>query len=148
MRGDFDISIQVLSLSPAHLQTSAGIMARVDLSKGSQYVFFQVFTGNNPENNKLGGCELKYRAKKSTAMKAIKTDPSIVANKFTVDYPNTWIRLKRRGEIFKSYISHDNMNWHIYSVHKQKMPEFLLVGLAVSSQDSQTIPPPPLRDIF
>jgi len=135
INGDFDISVQVLGLSPAHLYTKAGIMARSDLSKSSKHVFFQVFPDNSPRNNNFGGCEFQYRAKKSQATKAIYPNPDSASSKYEVNFPNTWIRLTRKGNIFKSYISIDNINWHIYSRHQQNMPEILLVGLAVSSHN-------------
>ena len=137
MEGDFDISVQVLSLSPVNLYAMAGIMARANLSKKSPHVFFQVFPDNKQKRNNNGGCELKYRTEDSNETKIIYPDPDTAENKYDVDFPNTWIRLKRRGNIFKSYISHDNTNWYIYSVHLQKMPEKLLVGLAAASNNDR-----------
>lgn len=134
--GDFDFSVQVLDLSSAHLYTKAGIMARVDLSKKSKHVFFQVFPDNNKRNKNLGGCEFQYRPQKSKESYAIYPDKETAGNRFDVNFPNTWIRLKRNGDIFRSYISNDNENWMIYARHKQKMPENLLVGLAVTSHDA------------
>ena len=136
LEGDFDISIQVTGLSPTNLYTKAGIMARVDLTRGSEQVFLLVFPDNKPRNMNSGGCEFQYRDKKSGEAKAIYPDPDFAENKFNVDFPNTWIRLKREGNFFRSYISHDNKIWHLYARHKQEMPEKLLVGLAVTSHDT------------
>ncbi len=136
MEGDFDISVQVISLDAVHLYTKAGIMARVDLSGGSKHVFFQVFPDNQYRNNNPGGCEFQYRDNKSGETKAIYPDPELAGNNFNVDFPNTWIRLSRKGDFFRSYISSDNKTWHLYSRHKQKMPAKLLVGLAATSHDS------------
>lgn len=136
IEGDFDISVKVLGLSAENLYTMAGIMARSDLSKKSPNVFFQVYPNNNLKNRMQRGCELKYRTEDSDKTMAIYPDPDSAGEKFDIDFPNTWIRLKRRGNLFKSYISHDNENWYIYSVHNQKMPKKLLVGLAVSSHDN------------
>ena len=138
IEGDFDISVQVLGLSPADIYSMAGIMAREDLTKKSPQVFFQVFPDNRQKDKNAGGLELKYRTEKSKETMVIYPDPQNAGDKYNVDYPNTWIRLKRRGNIFKSYISHDHDNWYIYSVHSQKMPEKLLVGLAVASHNDQT----------
>jgi len=33
-------------------------------------------------------------------------------------------------------MSNDNKTWHLYSTFEQKMPEKLVVGLAVTSHDS------------
>lgn len=138
IEGDFDISVQVISLTPVNLYAMAGIMARADLSKKSPHVFFQVFPDNQQKENNNGGCELKYRTEDSNQTKIIYPDTETSGNKYNIDFPNTWIRLKRKGNIFKSYISHDNTNWYIYSVHTQEMPEKLLVGLAAAS-NSKTV---------
>ncbi|MCY1720555.1 glycosyl hydrolase [Prolixibacteraceae bacterium Z1-6] len=136
MDGDFDISVQVVSLAPVHLRTLAGIMARVDLSKSSPHAFFRIFPKNSPNNSSTGGCEFSFREKKGKQLQVISPAPQISGGKFKVEFPNTWIRLKRRGNLFKSYISHDDIHWYMYSVHKQEMPEKLLVGLAVSSNNA------------
>lgn len=68
---------------------------------------------------------------------AINPDP-VISDKYEVNPPNTWIRLKRRGNTFKSYISHNNTDWQLYSIHYQKMPDKLLVGIAVTSYSNQT----------
>ena len=136
MEGDFDISVQVLNLTPTHMRTMAGIMARVNLNRSSPHVFFRVFPQNSPNNN-AGGCEFNFREKKGNLSQIISPAPQITEENFKVDFPNTWIRLKRRGNIFKSYLSHDDIHWYIYSVHSQKMPDKLLVGLAVSSHNAE-----------
>ena len=147
MEGDFDISVQVISLSPVNLYAMAGIMARASLSKKSPNVFFQVFPDNNQKNKMQRGCELKYRTENSNETQIIYPDPENAGNKYDVDFPNTWIRLKRRGNIFKSYISHDNSNWYIYSIHRQEMPEKLLVGLAAASSNKQVTTKAVFKDI-
>jgi len=136
MEGDFDVSVQIRSLSKPHQYTKAGIMARVDLNDNSQHAYFQVFPDNSPRNKNKGGCEFQYRLEKGGEMKAIYPNPEMAGNKFDVNFPNTWIRLKRNGDIFESYISSDNKNWELYSSFGQKLPGGLLVGLAVTSHNS------------
>ncbi len=138
MQGDFDISVQVHNLSDSPISGMAGIMARVDLSKGSQHVFFMVFPNSNPKNKSAGACQLNYRTKNRTQSTVIYPNLKTAGDKFKVEYPNSWIRLKRRGNIFKSYISNDNIHWYTYSVHEQHLPDKLLVGLAAASQDTET----------
>ena len=134
--GDFEMSIQVLSLSAANQYTKAGIMARVDSSDNSQHVYFQVFPDNSPRNKNNGGCEFQYRSVKGGEMKAIYPDPKTAGNQFDVSFPNTWIRLKRIGDVFESYLSNDNKTWKLYSSFTQQMPAELFVGLAVTSHNS------------
>jgi len=135
--GDFDVSVQIKSLSKPHQYTKAGIMARVDVSDNCQHAYFQVFPDNSPRNKNMGGCEFQYRLEKGGDMKAIYPNPETAGNKFDVNFPNTWIRLKRNGDFFESYISSDNKNWELYSSFEQKLPSGLLVGLAITSHNSE-----------
>jgi regulation of enolase protein 1 (concanavalin A-like superfamily) len=133
--GDFDLTIQVLSLSVSNKYTKAGIMARVDLSDSSQHVFYQVFPDNSARNKNNGGCEFQYRLVKGDDMKAIYPDPATAGNQFNVNFPNTFIRLKRQGDLFESYFSNDNKTWKLYSSFTLKMGTNLLVGPAVTSHN-------------
>ncbi|MBT3383612.1 MAG: PQQ-binding-like beta-propeller repeat protein [Prolixibacteraceae bacterium] len=134
--GDFDLSVQVLSLSKAHQYTKAGIMARADLSDNSRHVYFQIFPDNTPRNKNNGGCEFQYRTEKGGEMKAIYPNPETAGKDFDVNFPNTWIRLKRSGDVFESYMSSDNKTWKLFSTFTQKLHGELLVGLAVTSHSS------------
>lgn len=135
LSGDFDLTIQVLSLGAANKYTKAGIMARVDMSDSSQHVFYQVFPDNSARNKNNGGCEFQYRLVKGGDMKAIYPDPATAGNQFNVNFPNTFIRLKRQGDLFESYFSTDNKIWKLYSSFSIKMGERLLVGPAVTSHN-------------
>ncbi len=139
LKGDFDFSVQILSLSKANQYTKAGIMARVDLTDNSQHVYYQIFPDNTPRNKNNGGCEFQYRREKGGEMKAIYPDPVTAGNQFDVTFPYTWIRLKRQGDIFESYISHDNKSWKLYTTYHQKMPKQLFVGLAVTSHNKSAL---------
>lgn len=135
VKGDFDISTQILSLTATNMYTKAGIMARVDLDDNSQHVFYQVFPNNSARNKNNGGCEFQYRLEKAGQMKAIYPDPANAGNQYDVAFPNTWIRLKRQGNVFESYMSSDNKNWKLYTTFTMNLPPELLVGLAVTSHD-------------
>jgi regulation of enolase protein 1 (concanavalin A-like superfamily) len=137
MNGNFDISVQIENLTKPHQYTKAGIMARADLSDNSQHVYFQVFPDNSPRNKNNGGCEFQYRLEKGGEMKAIYPNTETAGHQFDVNFPNTWIRLKRTGDVFESYMSSDNKTWTLYSTYTQKLPKELLVGLAVTSHNSE-----------
>jgi len=136
IKGDFELTTQVQSLTVTNMYTKAGIMARVNLDDNSQHVFFQVFPNNSARNKNNGGCEFQYRAERAGDMKAIYPDPATAGKQFNVAYPNTWIRLKRVGDVFESYFSNDNKNWKLYATHTEKLPEELMVGLAVTAHDN------------
>lgn len=139
IKGDFDLSVQVLSLSAANKYTKAGIMARVDLSDNSQHVYYQVFPDNSSRNKNNGGCEFQYRSIKAGEMKAIYPDIKTAGTQFNVTFPNTWIRLKRHGNVFESYMSSDHKTWKLYSTFEQILPNELFVGLAVTSHNPSDI---------
>ncbi|WP_319501948.1 glycosyl hydrolase [uncultured Draconibacterium sp.] len=137
MDGDFDVSVQAINLSPEQVQAKAGIMVRTNLSKKSHYVFFHIKTGefaNNTNSEKLGLLFRNYKRKKP---QLISTNPLKNEDILPNDSSNIWIRLQRRGNIFKSYFSHDNSNWQLCTVHEQKMPKFTLVGVAVSCRNTR-----------
>jgi regulation of enolase protein 1 (concanavalin A-like superfamily) len=135
IKGDFDISTQVMGLTATNMYTKAGIMARVDLDAGSQHVYYQLFPSNAARNKNNGGCEFQYRLEKAGQMKAIYPDLATAGNQYDVAYPNTWIRLKRTGDVFDSYMSSDNKNWKLYTTFTMTLPAELLVGLAVTAHD-------------
>jgi len=137
LEGDFDVSVQVQDFQAWHLNSMAGLMARVDLSRHSPNVFFNIYSNNTTSEDNKVRCKFLYRIKKSDKTMTISSNPAI-PDKYEVNPPNTWIRLKRRGNTFKSYISHNNTNWQLYSIHDQKMPDKLLVGIAVTSYSNQT----------
>jgi regulation of enolase protein 1 (concanavalin A-like superfamily) len=135
LKGDFDLRVQILSLSAAHKYTKAGIMARTDISDSSQHVFYQVFPDNTPRNKNNGGCEFQYRLEKGGEMKAIYPNLKTAGTQYNVSFPDTWIRLKRSGDVFESYFSNDSKTWRLYSTFTLNMPSELLVGLAVTSHN-------------
>ena len=136
IKGNFELTTQVQSLTATNMYTKAGIMARVNLDDNSQHVFYQVFPNNSARNKNNGGCEFQYRAERASDMKAIYPDQATAGKQFDVAYPNTWIRLKRIGDVFESYFSNDNKTWKLYATHTEKLPEELMVGLAVTAHDN------------
>lgn len=135
LKGNFDLSVQIFSLSAVNKYTKAGIMARADLSDSSQHIFYQVFPDNSARNKNNGGCEFQYRLEKGGEMKAIYPDPNTAGSLFNVSYPSTYIRLTRHGDNFEAYFSNDNKTWRLYTKFDLKMPGELFVGLAVTAHN-------------
>ena len=134
--GDFDLIAQIESLSEAHLYTKAGLMAREDLSDNSRHIFFQVFPNNNPRNKNNGGYEFQYRKEKAGEMKAIYPAKFDGIPEFPVNYPNTWIRLKRVGSDFTGFYSADGKTWKSYTTFNMEISKKVYLGFAVTSHDS------------
>lgn len=133
--GDFDIAARIESLTAPNLYTKAGLMAREDLTPGCRHIYFQVFPNNNARNKNNGGYEFQYRQNNNGEMKAIYPPSSAGTPKFPVNYPNTWIRLKRVKNDFTGYYSIDGKNWKLYTTYSLELPEKIYLGPAVTSHN-------------
>ncbi len=135
--GDFDLVAQIESLTAPHLYTKAGLMAREDLSDNSRHIFFQVFPNNNPRNKNNGGYEFQYRKEKAGEMKAIYPAKFDGVPEFPVNFPNTWIRLKRVGNDFTGFFSADGKSWKPFTTFSMEITKKLYLGLAVTSHNTK-----------
>ncbi len=135
--GDFDLVAQIESLSDPHMYTKAGLMAREDLSDNSRHIFFQVFPNNNPRNKNNGGYEFQYRKDKAGEMKAIYPSKFDGIPEFPVNYPNTWIRLKRVGNDFTGFYSADGKTWKPYTTFNMEISKKIYLGFAVTSHNTK-----------
>lgn len=135
--GNFDLLTRIESLQEPNLYTKAGIMAREDLSDNSRHIFFQVFPNNNPRNKNNGGYEFQYRMEKGGEMKAIYPAKFDGVPEFPVNYPNTWIRLKRAGNNFTGYYSADGKTWKIYTEFTMEIAQKIYLGMAVTSHNTK-----------
>ncbi len=145
--GDFDLATRIESLSAPNLYTKAGIMAREELSDNSRHIFFQVFPNNNARNKNNGGYEFQYRKEKAGEMKAIYPARFEGTPEFPVNYPNTWIRLKRSGNEFTGYFSTDGKTWKEFSNFSMKLNKKVFLGLAVTSHNTKETATAAFRDI-
>lgn len=135
--GDFDMVARIESLTDPNLYTKAGLMAREELTDNSRHIFFQVFPNNNPRNKNNGGFEFQYRKEKGGEMKAIYPAKAEGIPEFPVNYPNTWIRLKRVGNDFTGYYSVDGKIWKMYTTFTMELSKKIYLGLAVTSHDTK-----------
>jgi len=145
--GDFDLIACIESLSAPHLYTKAGLMAREELSDNSRHIFFQVFPNNKQRNKNNGGFEFQYRAVKAGEMKAIYPARAEGIAEFPVNYPNTWIRLKRSGDEFTGFSSTDGKTWKVYAAYTLTMSKKIYLGMAVTSHNAKETAVAQFRDI-
>ena len=145
--GDFDIVSRIESLSAPHLYTKAGLMAREELTDNSRHIFFQVFPNNNARNKNNGGYEFQYRQTKAGEMKAVYPAKIDGVPEFPVNYPNTWIRLKRAGNDFTGYYSADGKAWKVFTTYTMDLSEKVFLGLAVTSHNASESTTAVFRDI-
>lgn len=135
--GDFDLAARIESLTAPNLYTKAGLMAREELTDNSRHIFFQVFPNNNLRNKNNGGYEFQYRQVKAGEMKAIYPAKFDGIPEFPVNYPNTWIRLKRAGNDFTGFYSSDGKAWKTFTTFTMELSEKIYLGLAVTSHNTK-----------
>lgn len=133
--GDFDLAARIESLTAANLYTKAGLMARENLMGSCRHIFFQVFPDNRARHNNNGGYEFQYRSLNGGEMLAIYPSDAEGSPEFPVNYPNSWIRLKRTGNEFTGFYSADGMNWKVYTTFKMEISKKIFLGLAVTSHN-------------
>lgn len=127
--GDFDISVRGESVTQANLYTKAGLMARESLSANSRHVYALLFPSNAARNNNTGGFEFQYR--NTTGGGSTAVYPAVPQP--LVNYPNSWLRLKRTGDTFIAYWSPEGVNWTEFARTTLALPQTLYFGLAVTS---------------
>jgi hypothetical protein len=135
---DFNIAVRVQSFTPAHLYSKAGLMIRETLNAASPHLMFLVFSDNSPRNNNLGGYEMQFRSVAGGDCRAIY--PAVkppAAPEFPAAYPNSWLRIERRGERFSAFASTDGKTWKLYAVQSLALPSTVYVGPALTSHDAQ-----------
>jgi glucose/arabinose dehydrogenase/regulation of enolase protein 1 (concanavalin A-like superfamily) len=135
--GDFDVKVRIESFSPAvHLYTKAGLMARESLTGNSRHVFAAAFTDNQQRADNVSGYEFNVRQANGGAGFALSPPfPQPLVN-----YPNTWVRLKRTGDLFIAYASQDGVSWKRFATYTLALPQTVYFGMAVTSHSaSQTV---------
>ncbi len=122
--GDFDVRVRVAGLAGSDLWAKAGLMARESLTGGSRYAAAFATPG-------LSGAYFQYRLAAAGGTTNAGAAP--------VTYPNTWLRLKRDGNLFTGYVSVDGSAWGMLGSMTIPMPAGVYVGLAVTSRDSSRV---------
>ena len=136
--GDFGIAVRVESFTPAHLYSKAGLMVRESLSPDSAHLMFLVFSDNSPRNNNLGAYEMQFRSVAGGDCQAIYPAARPPAPpEFPAAYPNSWLRIQRRGDRFSAFASTDGKTWKLYAVQTLTFPSLVYVGPALTSHDPQ-----------
>lgn len=137
--GDFDIAVRVEAFTPAHLYSKAGLMVRESLNADSPHLMFLVFSDNSPRNNNLGAYEMQFRSVAGGICQAVY--PAVrppAPPEFPAAYPNSWLRVQRRGDRFSAFGSTNGKAWKLYDVQTLKLPSVVHVGPALTSHNSET----------
>lgn len=120
--GDFDVRVRVEGLESQDLWAKAGLMARASLSPNSPYAAALATPG-------LAGCFFSTRS--------IAGGDAVNAGSFPVNYPFTWIRLRRDGALFTGFAGMDGERWTTLGSSSLSLPPTLYFGLALSSHDAR-----------
>jgi hypothetical protein len=147
--GDFDVKVRVDSLEPVHRYAKTGLMVRESLSATSRMVsLFATPTGPTqfPADTPTGEDAVEFNFRRASG------DGSNSILLGSPGYPNAWLRLARRGNVFYGLVSHDGTNWinssfvdtSAWPAGAFKSAAFL--GLGSSSHDDTLLVKSELRD--
>ena len=118
--GNFDVKVQVASLTVAGNFSTAGIMARSSLDADSPMVYMSASPAN-------------YRFKDRTTTAAAAT---VYATGTTNYSTGVWVRLTRVGNLFTAYTSTNGVTWTQNATSTIAMGNTLYLGLGVASNDT------------
>ncbi len=119
--GNFDVSVRLASLGLSDLWAEAGLMARVSLTANSAFAAALATPGMNGD---------------FFADRTITGNLASTSGSFPVNYPNTWLRLTRAGNVFTGFGSYDGTNWTLLGSATVTMPSQIYLGLAVASHNT------------
>lgn len=129
--GDFDYKVRLASVSLADTWSQAGLMARDTLAANSPFAA-SVATPS------AAGAYFSSRATVGAA--------AVNAGGFGVNYPNTWLRLRRVGSTFTGYASLDGSLWVQLSSAAINMQSTIYIGMSVSSRTNGVATTAQFRD--
>jgi hypothetical protein len=116
--GDFDVKVRLDSLSLADAWTEAGLVVREDLSSGAR-------SAGVLATPTISGC---YFQSRTTANGA-----TTLSGAFPVNYPHTWLRLRRQDGTLTGYAGFDGLGWTQLGTVTLGLPATVYLGFAVSS---------------
>ena len=119
--GDFDVKVRLESLTLSDAWSQAGLVVREDLLAGSRMAAVMA-------TPTISGCFFRSRSVSNTV--------PAVSGSFPVNYPATWLRLRRVGSVLSGYAGFDGVRWTSLGSMNATLPPTLFLGFAVSSQES------------
>src|ERR1043166_4696618 len=130
--GDFDVRVRVQSMDLTDPWAKAGLMARETLETNS------VFAASLATPT-ISGSTFVYRPTTGAA--------TISAGYFPINYPNTWLRLQRTGNLFTGYAGFDGQSWSLLGSVTLTISNTVYLGMAVSSKNPAQPTTAPFRDL-
>ncbi|MBN8249194.1 MAG: lamin tail domain-containing protein, partial [Verrucomicrobia bacterium] len=134
--GDFDLQVRLEDVTVSDPFLHAGLMARFSLESNAP------FAAAFASSVQLG-CFFESRT--SANANSVTAAPR---NGFPVNYPQTWLRLRREGAVFTGFAGVDGVQWtRLGSVTLSSAPGTLFFGLAVASQNPTETTTARFRDL-
>ncbi len=130
--GDFDVQLRIAGLSASDLWAKAGLMAREDLSTNGRFAAALATPSMN-------GTFFEYRDQTNSV-----TSPT---GSLPINYPNTWLRLQRLGDLFTGYASYDGRTWTELGSIYMTMSNLVYVGSALASHSTTQVASAQFRDL-
>ena len=129
--GDFDVRVRIDSITFVDVWTKAGLMVRESLEPGSS----QACVLATPT---ISGVFFQSRTRDGSRAASV--------GSHRVNYPFTWLRLKREGERISGFAGFDGVHWSLLGSARLAFSEAALLGLAVSSHSSEAAATAKFRD--
>ncbi|HLP77618.1 MAG TPA: lamin tail domain-containing protein, partial [Candidatus Paceibacterota bacterium] len=115
---DFDVRVRVAGLSFASVWTRAALMARDGLATNAMFAPSVATPGP-------AGCHFESRTGVGGG--------TTMAGSFPVNYPDTWLRLRRVGNVFDGFASLDGTSWEYLGTSTISMSNIVNVGFALTA---------------
>jgi hypothetical protein len=122
--GNFDVTVCLAGLGLSDLWAQAGLMARASLAAGSPFAASLATPG-------IDGDSFVDRATTNGA--------AVSSGSFPVNYPQTWLRLNRVGNVFTGFGGYDGTNWTQLGSATIAMPPQIFLGFAVASDSTNQL---------
>ncbi|MEI9866084.1 MAG: lamin tail domain-containing protein [Limisphaerales bacterium] len=130
--GNFDVSVRVAGLSLSDIFAKAGLMARESLDPAARFAAAMTTPAMN-------GSFFQWRNPAGSGSSSI--------GNFPANYPNTWLRLQRVGNMFNSYAGYDGQAWTLLGSATIAMSNQVYLGFSVSSRSTNQATTAQFRDM-
>ena len=136
MGGNFSLTAKVDAMTMADPHTKAGIMLRASAEPFAPHLMLFAFGDNRARNKNSGGIEFQSRMMPYGDCEAVyPAQPKADPPEFPVSFPDVWLRLQRRDDVYEAFVSKDGEMWRRYCQHKMQFSGAPLLGLAVTSHN-------------
>lgn len=129
--GDFDYKVRLDSLGLADAWSQAGMMVREDLSSGARFASVLATPS-------ISGAFFESRSQTNGG--------TVSSGSFPVNYPNTWLRIKRTGNTFSGFAGFDGQNWTQLGVVNLVFPSTVYFSFVASSHNTNQVSTACFRD--